>query len=124
MKESRRKSILINPALAIVTTTNELPAPSSGRVYDESLDAVGGAPPYTWELEGSSILPFGRSLDDSGHIFGAASHPGATSFTVVARDSVGHTDTARFSLAVKRSFSFRHPLQWFGHIGLYATRRG
>jgi large repetitive protein len=70
--------------LTIVTTS--LPDGIVGQPYSQALEAVGGAPGYTWSKSGGQI-PAGLSLSGSGMVSGMPSAPGAYVIGVEASDT-------------------------------------
>ena len=82
---SQPLTIVISTALAITTTS--LPGGSVGTAYSATLEATGGAQPYTWSVS-SGTLPSGLSLNSSsGIISGTPTASGSSSFTVQVADS-------------------------------------
>jgi len=80
--------------LAIITTA--LPDGVLGKPYFAALEAVGGTPPYTWDLA-SGTLPPGLSLQaSSGHISGSPTTEGTFTFAVQVRDSTSATSAREF----------------------------
>jgi len=92
---SRQYSLTISPAdLAI--QTDSLASGTEGVAYSQGLEAMGGAPPYLWEVSAGS-LPSGLSLDSaSGVISGTPSNSaiGSWNFTIQVSDSQSPADTA------------------------------
>ncbi|MEW6130392.1 MAG: putative Ig domain-containing protein [Acidobacteriota bacterium] len=84
------------PPLAITTTS--LPETSAERAYNQSLQATGGVPPYTWSIANGS-LGAGLNLSASGTISGTPTAPGTAVFGVRVTDSAQQT-TVR-TLAIK-----------------------
>jgi len=87
----------------VTITSTALPAGEVGAGYTQTLEASGGAPPYTWSITDGS-LPKGLSLDaESGAITGTPSAAGTSSFTVQVMDSStpqAQTATANLSITV------------------------
>jgi Putative Ig domain len=78
-------SIVIDADLAITTTS--LPGGSVGTAYSSTLQASGGAQPYSWSIT-SGNLPAGLSINSgSGVISGTPSATGTSTFTVTVTDS-------------------------------------
>jgi len=95
---SRSFSVAVAPALVI--TTSSLPAGRVGAAYSQSLQASGGAPPYSWTVV-SGQLPLGLTLvPDSGTISGTPTTAGTYSFRVRVTDSGTAAAEATFSLAI------------------------
>ena len=85
------------PLLSVATLT--LP---DGRVtldYDQTLDAVGGTPPYSWTVTGGST-PSGVSLSGGGDLAGTPNGLGSSTFTVQVTDLLGDTASRTLSLRV------------------------
>ena len=88
-------SITVNQGVSV--TTASLPETTAGAVYSATLQAQGGAAPYTWTS--ASGFPPGLSLISStGEILGIASTAGNWSFTVTVRDV--HGASAAKTLAI------------------------
>ena len=80
--------------------TPSLPGGTSGSSYSASLDATGGASPYSWSIASGS-LPAGLTLDAStGDITGTPTSTGESSFTVEAADSSSPTESATANLSI------------------------
>lgn len=90
--------------LTITSATLTL-APStlpSGQIrvaYSVTLQASGGAPPYTFSLTQGSV-PTGISLTSSGLIGGTPQQAGSFSFRIVAQDSKGASGYKDYSLQI------------------------
>src|SRR5206468_1936970 len=72
-----------------------------GTAYTYQLSAVGGRPPYSWQLAGGS-LPGGLNITGSS-LSGSPTTAGNFSFTVQVTDANMQTQTKMISLAVLRS---------------------
>ena len=80
-------SITINPAPLSITTTS-LNNATVGVAYNASVQATGGATPYSWSLINGTSLPAGLQLNTStGAITGTPTARGAINFTVQVTDS-------------------------------------
>jgi len=90
-------SIVINPALAITTTT--LPYDTANIAYDQSLTATGGTPPLTWSMKSGS-LPHGLTLTSAGAITGTPTFNEYDAFTVQVTDHAACTATKALSITV------------------------
>ncbi|MGA8540423.1 MAG: putative Ig domain-containing protein [Terriglobales bacterium] len=91
-------SITINTALAITTTS--LPGASVGTAYSATVNASGGALPYSWSITSGS-LPSGFSIDSAtGVISGTPSAMGTASFTVTVTDSESPAVKANVALSL------------------------
>lgn len=75
------------PSTGISLVGNDRRVALGGYYYSERLVAVGGTPPYTWELRG---LPAGLQYDGvTGEVHGTASLPGSFTTVVKVSDGVG-----------------------------------
>lgn len=82
---SQPLTIVISTALAITTTS--LPGGSVGTAYTATLQATGGAQPYTWSKT-TGTLPPGLTLNpNTGVISGTPTAAGTSTFTVQVADS-------------------------------------
>ncbi|HEY4842296.1 MAG TPA: Ig domain-containing protein, partial [Terriglobales bacterium] len=89
MSASQAVAVTINAPPALTITTSSLPAGTTGTAYNQTLQATGGVPSYTWAVTTGS-LPSGLNLNSAtGVISGTPSgtFTGTTSFTVTATDS-------------------------------------
>jgi hypothetical protein len=82
-------------------TTNFLPSAAAGRSYSQPLSAIGGTPPYKWNL--ISGLPFGLILTIDGVIQGTTTRTGTYSVFFQVIDQAGSTATQRINLEVLTS---------------------
>lgn len=93
-------TIAIGPPLPLSITTTSLPSASLNVLYAATtLQAAGGAPPYSWSLL-NGLLPPGLSLSTSGAISGTATQAGLFSFTVLVTDSETPSLTANKALSI------------------------
>ena len=105
MSASQAVAITLNAPPALTITTGSLPAGTTGTAYNQTLQATGGVPTYTWAVTTGS-LPAGLNLNSAtGVISGTPSGnvTGPTSFTVTATDSqtpTHATTTANLSITV------------------------
>jgi hypothetical protein len=91
-------SITINTALAITTTS--LPGASVGTAYSATVNASGGAQPYSWSVTSGS-LPSGFSIDSTtGVISGTPTATGTANFTVTVTDSESPVVKANAALRI------------------------
>ena len=89
-----------------ITTVSPLPTTSVGAAYNVVLQAVGGAPPYTWsENTPFNPLPPGLSLSSEGTISGAASIAGNYSVAIRVTDSEGTAVVKSFDIAVNEALT-------------------
>ncbi|HSZ62495.1 MAG TPA: putative Ig domain-containing protein [Terriglobales bacterium] len=95
---SANLSIVVSEPPLSVTTTS-LAGGSVGTVYNQTLEAIGGTPPYTWSIS-AGTLPPGLSLSNpaNGTISGTPTGTGTSNFTVKVTDST--TPTAGTATAV------------------------
>ena len=90
----------LHPPLRIMTS--QLAAAVVGVAYTASLEAIGGAPPYTWAVTSGS-LPQGLELSPAGTVTGIPTDAQSTSFSVRVTDSTAPTPltaTGQISLDV------------------------
>jgi hypothetical protein len=105
MSASQAVAVTINAPPALTITTGSLPAGTTGTAYNQTLQATGGVPSYTWAVTTGS-LPSGLNLNSAtGVISGTPSgtFTGTTSFTVTATDSqtpTHATTTANLGITV------------------------
>jgi len=80
-------------ALALLTIeTVNLPAGSTGQLYNFAIGAVDGVPPYQWALvTPAATLPEGISLISNGTLTGEPEYEGTSNFKVSVTDSNGTT---------------------------------
>ena len=90
-------SLVINPALAITTTT--LPNATITSAYNLTLATSGGTGVKTFAVTAGG-LPTGLSLSSGGVISGTPSAMQSTTFTVTATDTVGATASRALSITV------------------------
>ena len=82
----------MGPADLQILTTSPLPLGYVGQTYSTTLEADGGAPPYTWSIS-SGALPAGLSLNPTtGVISGTPTSAGTVTFTVEVDDTSPLTD--------------------------------
>jgi hypothetical protein len=93
---SQTYTLLINPAIAFVTTL--LPDDTVGIAYTQTLRASGGTGSVTFAAPGA--LPSGLTLSSSGVLAGTPTALGLYRFTVKATDTVGGTTSATFSINI------------------------
>jgi len=92
------QQLTITVALAVLTAS--LPNGTVGTQYSATLQAGGGAPPYSWGVK-EGTLPQGLSLDTStGVISGDPSETGTVSFTVAVTDSASTMATANLGITI------------------------
>jgi len=85
---------------ALTVATASLSAATVGSAYSATLQATGGAAPYTWGLS-TGTLPAGLGLAVStGMISGVPTSAASSSFTVKATDSANNVATKQLSISV------------------------
>jgi putative Ig domain-containing protein len=77
-----------------------LPKPWLREAYDQGLQVVGGAAPWTWSVE-KGELPPGLTLDPAGRISGTPSKTGEYAFTLLVEDSSDPPQQARREFRLK-----------------------
>ena len=87
-----------DPDFLAITTAHLSPAYESFTQAD-TIEAVGGRPPYTWELT-AGALPPGLALTTDGVIQGTPRSREGSGFSVRATDTAGNEATAAFELVV------------------------
>ncbi|WP_168389207.1 IPTL-CTERM sorting domain-containing protein [Xylophilus sp. Leaf220] len=91
-------SVTVQQTGPSVTTTN-LPDPTIGTAYNQSLAASGGSTPYTWSRTGGS-LPSGLSLSSAGVVSGTPTQAGAFSPVFTVTDNANRTASRTVTLNV------------------------
>ncbi|HTS12682.1 MAG TPA: Ig domain-containing protein [Candidatus Limnocylindrales bacterium] len=86
--------------LPMTITTASLPNATIDAVYNQSIQATGGIPPYTWSVSSGAFPAWATLRSDTGAISGIPGAAGTTNFTVEAADSEGTALTATKSLAI------------------------
>ncbi len=85
--------------LPLVVVDQDLPAAEFGRAYSAALVALGGKPPYTWQVR-DGALPVGLALATDGHVEGRASTGTAGTFTVEVTDAANTSVSKELTLRV------------------------
>jgi len=80
--------------------TEDLPGFSVGKAYNFDLQAVGGTPPYSYEVT-EGALPQGVVLESYGVISGTPITAGDTTAFVLLTDTDDNTVTQAFDCEVK-----------------------
>ncbi len=94
-------SLVVNPALAISTTS--LPDGAIGVPYGTRLAATGGIAPYSWALSGGSWPGWANLDSTTGIIHGIPDSADTSTFTVEVTDNLtahGASDTQELSLSI------------------------
>jgi len=87
----------ITVALAVLTSS--LPGGTVGTPYSTTLQAGGGAPPYSWVIVGT--LPQGLTLNSgTGVISGTPTESGTSTFTATVTDSTSATANANLGITI------------------------
>lgn len=98
MMATKSVSIMINPQLAVTTTT--LPDGTVGTAYSTTLASNGGTPPVTWAVT-TGTLPASLSLNSTtGVISGTPTTAGTSAFSVTAMDHLNQTATQSLSITI------------------------
>ena len=97
-KSANLSITVVEPALSVTTTS--LAGGSTGNAYSQTLQAIGGTPPYTWSIS-AGALSAALSLNAStGVISGTPTTMGTSTFTVKVTDSAAGTATAALSITI------------------------
>src|SRR6267143_1426702 len=108
---SNTATLTVNPAQPPQITTTSLPSGQVQTSYSASLQATGGAPPYTWLVIGGQ-LPNGLTLSSSnGTISGTPTLAGTFMFTIQVNDNAGASASAGFSVSIGTTL-----IPSFGHV--------
>lgn len=81
--------IVTPPTVSLEVITRSLPSGVANRNYDVDIIAIGGAPPYTWEIRNSDALPDGLEFTTEGRLFGIPLTPASESLLLRVTDSLG-----------------------------------
>ena len=87
------------PSHELRVVTEHLAEAAFGFSYEDRLMAIGGAPPYTWELV-KGKLPLGMTLRSDGVLSGRPEQDGTFALTVRVRDWVGRQAVEELELYV------------------------
>jgi uncharacterized protein YhjY with autotransporter beta-barrel domain len=96
---SRAYTMNVTPASAISVGPASLPPGNEALPYAQSLTAIGGTGPYTYNVT-AGALPAGITLSGSGGLTGTPAVSGTLNFTVTATDSLGFSGSQAFSFVV------------------------
>lgn len=114
------KSLSLTVIGPLTISTDSLPEGIVGVGYDQSLEATGGSPPYTWLLL-SGTLPDWLLLGDDGTILGTPSVAGDFTFVVEVQDDNGDTASKEFSITISAS-SFEEWVDTFADESKVGTK--
>jgi hypothetical protein len=108
------------PSSPPTITTSSLPTGVMGQAYNFTLQATGGAPPYTWSIAPTppSDLPAGMSLGPSGQITGIPQSTGSLNVTIQVTDSSNRVGVTRFLLVVAFPLGIDTSRLQPGNVGL------
>jgi hypothetical protein len=110
--------VLLNPALAISISTSTLPQGEVGAYYSQTLQATGGAPPYTWRSIWGK-LPKGLTLDAvAGTISGTPAKAKTAAFTVQVTDASYALATQNLTLQIIKGVKLKTKKLSRGTVGL------
>src|SRR5690606_30863939 len=87
------------PSVDLLIVTDHLADGSFGFPYRDAIEAIGGVPPYTWEVI-KGELPLGVFLSSDGILSGRPENDGEFDVTVRVRDSVGRQGTKDLELYI------------------------
>lgn len=113
---------VIDPSASVTITTADVPDGEVGSQYETSFSAAGGAPPYSWRLDG--IIP-GLSFDaDTAALTGTPTVAGDYPIVVEVRDSDGLLDRNAYVLAILEEGALQITNGQSSETGLPAARVG
>lgn len=92
--------VIAQPPPPLVIQTVQLAETTAERAYQQSLQATGGVPPYTWSIASGSLAS-GLSLSADGTISGTPLVAGTSVFVVRVTDSAEQTATRTLAIQVK-----------------------
>jgi len=95
--QSKTYTLVIDPGLAI--TPSSIQSGTTSFFYSQTLTAIGGATPYTWQLV-SGTLPSGITLSSSGILAGTPNTTGDFPITVAVHDRNGSTQYQTYFFSV------------------------
>ena len=99
---TKQFSIIVRQDLIITTTA--LDTGTVGASYSSPCDSAGGTGPFTYTLEGGTILPPGLSLNSSNcAITGTPTTLGVYNFIFRVTDSLSATDDANLSITINQA---------------------
>jgi Putative Ig domain len=109
------------PPVGPTITTTSLPNAPINNPYSATLQATGGATPYTWSISSGSLPSWASLNSSSGVISGtpAMMNVGTTSFTVEVTDNNSNSNTQPLSLTVTSMFSLESALPGFPAPGSF-----
>ena len=92
------RSLSMSVAAALAITTNTVPDGVVQQSYNQTLQATGGRPPYTWQ---GGALPAGLTFSSGGVLSGRPTVAGTFSLSLRATDSVGSSVVKAFTLVIR-----------------------
>ena len=102
-------TILIAAGPLSIGTASPLTAGYTNIAYSQSMQANGGAPPYSWAVT-AGTLPDGLSLSAAGALTGTPTTQGVSNFTITVTDSNSTAASVVYSLTVTLgTLSFKTP---------------
>jgi uncharacterized protein (TIGR03437 family) len=84
---------------ALTVITASLTSGKKDALYETTLSASGGRPPYSWSVSGGALPP-GLLLASIGILSGTPTTAGSFTFAIQVRDSAGSTATRQLSLTI------------------------
>jgi hypothetical protein len=90
---------LVSEPAPTISTASPLTAGQEGVAYSQTIEATGGAAPYTYAVT-AGALPTDVSLSSGGALSGTPSVNGAFAFTVTATAANGLTGSKAFALTI------------------------
>lgn len=97
-----------SPCAPIAASPPALPGGVVGSLYDQTIAASGGTPPYSYAISGGSPPPELLLDSATGRLSGTPGTPGSYSFMVTAIDAVGCTGSREYILEVSTTCSPPH----------------
>lgn len=81
--------IVTPPTVSLEIVSRSLPSGVANREYDVQVIAIGGAPPYTWEIRNLEELPPPLEFSEDGRVRGVPAAPASRSLLFRVTDSLG-----------------------------------
>jgi uncharacterized protein (TIGR03437 family) len=98
-KTTQAFTLTIAQLTQVSVSGGALASGTAGTPYSQTLNASGGAPPFTWSVIAGSLPP-GLLVSASGTVSGVPSSAGAFAFTAQVVDASGATANGAFTLTV------------------------